>query len=75
MRIKTEDRKKLLKITNQLRDIVQYVDDCRDIEVSQLKQMDDMIYTLFTTFDFKPQKDDEGNPKPWADWVFAEDVK
>ena len=68
-------RKELLKITNQLRDIVFYVDDCRDINVSQLKQMDDMIYTLFTTFDFKPQKDEEGNPKPWADWVFAEDVK
>ena len=56
-------RKELLKITNQLRDIVFYVDECRDISVSQLKQMDDMIYTLFTTFDFKPQKDDEGNPK------------
>ena len=68
-------RKELLKITNQLRDIVFYVDDCRDINVSQLKQMDDMIYTLFTTFDFKPQKDKDGNPKPWADWVFAEDVK
>ena len=75
MRIKTEDRKKLLKITNQLRDIVQYVDDCRDIEVSQLKQMDDMIYTLWSTFDFKPPKDEDGNPKPWADWVFAEDVR
>ena len=67
-------RKELLKITNQLRDIVSYVDDCRDINVSQLKQMDDMIYTLFTTFDFKPPKDDEGNPKPWVDWVFGEDV-
>ncbi len=68
-------RKELLKITNQLRDIVFYVDDCRDINVSQLKQMDDMIYTLFTTFDFKPSKDKDGNTMPWADWVFAEDVK
>ena len=75
MHIKQEDRKKVLKITNQLRNIVFYIDDCRDVEVSQLKQMDDMIYTLFTTFDFKPQKDKDGNPKPWADWVFAEDVK
>ena len=73
--IKPEDRRKLLKITNQLRNIVHYIDDCRDIEVSQLKQMDSMIYTLYTIFDFKPPKDDEGNPKPWADWVFGEDVK
>ncbi len=73
--VQPETRRELLKITNQLRDIVFYVDDCRDINVSQLKQMDDMIYTLFTTFDFKPQKDKDGNPKPWADWVFAEDVK
>jgi len=72
--IKTEDRRKLLKITNQLRNIVSYIDECRDIELSQLRQMDDMIYTLYSTFDFKPQKDEDGNPKPWADWVFAEDV-
>ena len=73
--VQPETRKELLKITNQLRDIVFYVDECRDINVSQLKQMDDMIYTLFTTFDFKPQKDKEGNTMSWADWVFAEDVK
>ena len=72
--IKTEDRRKLLKITNQLRNIVSYIDDCRDVEVSQLRQMDAMIYTLYRTFDFKPPKDEDGNPKPWADWVFAEDV-
>ena len=72
--IKTEDRRKLLKITNQLRNIVSYIDDCRDVEVSQLRQMDAMIYTLYSTFDFKPPKDEDGNPKPWADWVFAEDV-
>ena len=73
--VQPETRRELLKITNQLRDIVFYVDDCRDINVSQLKQMDDMIYTLFTTFDFKPPKDKEGNTMSWADWVFAEDVK
>ena len=72
--IKTEDRRKLLKSNNQLRNIVSYIDDCRDVEVSQLRQMDAMIYTLYSTFDFKPPKDEDGNPKPWADWVFAEDV-
>ena len=73
--VQPETRRELLKITNQLRNIVSYIDDCRDVEVSQLKQMDDMIYTLYSTFDFKPPKDEDGNPKPWADWVFAEDVK
>ena len=68
-------RKKLLDITNQLRNIVSYIDDCRDVEVSQLKKMDEMIYILYSTFDFKPPKDKDGNPKPWADWVFGEDVK
>ena len=48
MHIKQEDRRKLLKITNQLRNIVSYIDDCRDVEISQLKQMDDMIYALYT---------------------------
>jgi len=75
MHIKQEDRRKLLKITNQLRNIVYYIDDCRDVEVSQLKQMDDMIYTLYTIFNFKPPKDKDGKTKPWADWVFGEDVK
>jgi predicted RNA-binding protein with EMAP domain len=75
MHIKQEDRRRVLKITNQLRNIVNYIDDCRDVEVSQLKQMDDMIYALHTIFNFKSPKDDEGNTKPWADWVFGEDVK
>ena len=75
MHIKQEDRRRVLKITNQLRNIVNYIDDCRDVEVSQLKQMDDMIYALYTIFDFKSPKDAEGNTKPWADWVFAEDGK
>ena len=68
-------RKKLLDITNQLRNIVSYIDDCRDVEVSQLKQMDDMIYTLYTIFNFKPPKDKDGKTMSWADWVFGEDVK
>ena len=73
--VQPETRRELLKITNQLRNIVSYIDDCRDVEVSQLKQMDEMIYILYSTFDFKPPKDKDGNPKPSADWVFAEDVK
>ena len=75
MNIKQEDRRKLLKITNQLRNIVFYIDDCRDVEVSQLKQMDDMIHTLYTIFNFKPPKDKACKTMPWADWVFGEDVK
>ena len=73
--VQPETRKKLLKITNQLKEMVFYIDDCRDINVSHLKNLDDAIYTLYTAFDFKPPKDKEGNTMSWADWVFAEDVK
>ena len=38
--VQPETRRELLKITNQLRNIVSYIDDCRDVEVSQLKQME-----------------------------------
>ena len=67
MHIKQEDRRRVLKITNQLRNIVNYIDDCRDVEVSQLKQMDEMVYALYSIFNFKPPKDKDGNTKPWAD--------
>ena len=73
--VQPETRRELLKITNQLREMVFYIDDCRDINVSHLKNLDDAIYTLYTVFDFKPPKDKEGNTMSWADWVFAEDVK
>ena len=75
MHIKQEDRRRVLKITNQLRNIVNYIDDGRDVEVSQLKQMDEMVFALYSIFNFKPPKDKDGNTKPWADWVFGEDVK
>ena len=68
-------RKEILKITNQLREMVFYIDDCRDINVSHLKNLDDAIYTLYTVFNFRPPKDKDGNTMSWADWVFAEDVK
>ena len=75
MHIKQEDRRKLLKVTNQLREMVLYIDDCRDINVSHLKNLDDAIYALYYILNFKPQKDKEGNTMSWADWVFGEDVK
>ena len=75
MHIKQEDRRRVLKITNQLRNIVNYIDDCRDVEVSQLKQRDELVFALYSIFNFKPPKDKDGNTKPWADWVFGEDVK
>ena len=73
--VQPETRRKLLDITNQLRDMVFYIDDCRDINVSHLKNLDGAIYTMCSTFDFKPPKDKEGNTQAWADWVFGEDVK
>ena len=73
MKITKEQRNNLLRIHNKLREAVNYIDDCRDISVSHLRDLDEAICVLHTVGDFRPKKEEAGGSRWYADWVFRED--
>jgi len=66
-----DKRKKLLDAHNKLRNMLQYADDCRTLEMRHLDDMENIIFMLASEFDFEPQRDDEGNPRYYSDWVMG----
>ena len=72
MEITDEQREDLLRIHNKLRQAVNYIDDCRDISVSHLRDLDEAICVLHRVGKFCPKVDDEGNSRWFTDWVFME---
>ena len=73
MKITKEQRNDLLRIHNKLREAVNYIDDCRDISVSHLRDLDEAICVLHTVGDFRPKQQEDGGSMWYTDWVFKED--
>jgi len=72
MNITHEDRVKFLKSYNDLRNILQTIDDCQDIWVSDIGKLKDMEYLMRSVIKFVPQEDEDGRAMHYADWVLAE---
>ena len=72
MEITNKQRADLLRAHNKLRDIVNYIDDCRDISVSHLRDIEESICVLHQVGNFSPKRDAEGHSKWWANWVYTE---
>ena len=69
-----EQRLEFLKLHNKLRDMVQYIDECRDIRVNHLTVLDELTHLLHSSLHFVPQKDKEGDkPAFWQDYVLESD--
>jgi len=69
-----EQRLEFLRLHNKLRDMVQYIDECRDITVNHLTILDELSHLLHSSLRFVPQKDEEGdNAAYWKDFVLESD--
>jgi len=66
-----DKRKKLLDAHNKLRNMLQYADDCRTLEMRHLDNMENIIFMLSKEFDFEPQRDAEGNVQYYSDWTMG----
>lgn len=73
MEITTEQRRELLQGHNELRAAVTYAEEMKDINLSHLSQMEDLLHKLHSILKFAPSVDDEGRPKFWSNWVLEED--
>ena len=74
MKITKKQRGDMLRAHNKLRNVLSYVDDCRDINVSHLRDIEEVVCVLHQVCEFRPKRDENGHSVWWGDWVFSEDA-
>ena len=73
MEISNNQRSDLLRIHGKLRNVINYIDDCRDITVSHVRDIEEAIAVLHQVGKFKPKKRHDGTSLWWTDWVYEEE--
>ena len=67
-------RTKMLEIHNTIRDIVSTAEDAKDIWLSDIRKLENIVHTLHNEYDFEPRIcPDTGRKLYYGDWVLAED--
>ena len=66
-------REKILKIHNELKGILTTIQECNDLWMSDIKKLEDILYTMRDEFNIEPQRDDEGNIRYYGDYVLGGD--
>tara|TARA_R110000803_G_scaffold78851_1_gene144163 strand:- start:8676 stop:8978 length:303 start_codon:yes stop_codon:yes gene_type:complete len=72
--ITLEQRRELLSVYNNLKDALQYADDCRTLELRHLDNMEKAMMSLREIVKLEPQKDSDGHSMCYADYVLKEDA-
>ena len=75
MKITPEQRSDMLRVHNKLRNVISYIDDCRDISVSHLRDIEEAISVIHQVGSFAPKKKFDGSSVWWTDWVYKEDAE
>ena len=75
MEISNNQRSDLLRAHNNLKKVISYVDDCRDINVSHLRDIEEAICVLHEVGEFRPKRDNNNHSMFWSDWVYAENAE
>lgn len=69
----TNTREKMLKVYNELKDILDTIEQCHDLWISDIGKLENIMYTLRDEFNFEPQYDSEGNAKYYDNFVLGGD--
>ena len=74
MLITGEQRIKFLTLHNKLKETIQYIEECKDITISQVSMLEDLVHHLHTSLNFAPQKDSYNDqPALYKDYVLQSD--
>ena len=66
-------REKMLKIFNHLNNMATSINEAHDINLSDIRNLDDCLWTLRKEFGIIPQKDDDGSPMWCMDFILEEE--
>ena len=69
-----EQRMEFLRLHNKLKQAVSYIEECKDMQLSDLSMLEELTHHIHETLKFVPQKDpDTDSPKHWSDYVLESD--
>tara|TARA_R110002012_G_scaffold161560_1_gene323702 strand:- start:45 stop:341 length:297 start_codon:yes stop_codon:yes gene_type:complete len=69
-----EQRLEFLRLHNKLKDTLDYISDCKDVTLSQVAMLEELMHHLHSSLKFAPQKDSETDrPSMWSDYVLESD--
>lgn len=74
MELTMENKEKLLKVHNDLKEALQSVDEMRTLTLKDISGIEEAVYTLRRVFEFQPPIDSDGHKAFWRnDWVMKEE--
>ena len=69
-----EQRMEFLRLHNKLKETITYIEECKDIPLTQISMLVELNHHLHDSLRFVPQKDDDGDgAKWWCDYVLESD--
>ena len=69
-----EQRMEFLRLHNKLNETLLYIDECKDVTLSQVSMLEELQHHLHTSLNFVPQKEENGKGAKWyADFVLESD--
>tara|TARA_Y100001973_G_C5156774_1_gene311192 strand:+ start:673 stop:930 length:258 start_codon:yes stop_codon:yes gene_type:complete len=69
-----EQRMEFLRLHNKLKETITYIEECKDITLTQISMLVELNHHLHDSLRFVPQKDDDGDgAKWWCDYVLESD--
>ena len=69
----TELRQTMLKVFNNLNTMFISIDEARDIHLSDIRNLEESLWTLRKEFGIIPQKDKQGTPMWYADYILEKE--
>ena len=69
-----EQRMEFLRLHNKLKETIMYIEECKDITISQVAMLEELLHHLHKSLKFAPQKDAETDtPAMYRDYVLQSD--
>lgn len=69
-----EQRMEFLRLHNKLKETIHYIEECKDITLSQVSMLEELVHHLHHSLHFVPQKDlQTDTPDMWRDYVLSSD--
>ena len=69
-----EQRMEFLRLHNKLKETIMYIEECKDITISQVAMLEELLHHLHSSLNFVPQKDSETDTHAmYRDYVLSSD--
>ena len=69
-----EQRMEFLRLHNKLRETITYIEECKDITISQVAMLEELLHHLHMSLSFSPTKNpNTDQPNIYSDYVLSSD--